>query len=169
MRFDILPDNPNYATTRTGRVYSRKSGKWKELRAGTNSRGYLCVALDGSSKCVHQLVAKQYIPNPNGYREINHRDGNKQNNNAKNLEWCTRSHNISHAYVHGLRDSSGSIKATAHPIMIVETGQTFRSISECARYLGVSFEQVRCCLDEKKTQHHSCRGFHFKRIKEAQE
>lgn len=42
---------------------------------------------------VHQLVAKAFIPNPNGYREINHKDENPSNNNVDNLEWCDRRYN----------------------------------------------------------------------------
>lgn len=52
---------------------------------------------------VHRLVAEMFLP---GRKEqINHKDGNKLNNNIDNLEWCTRSHNIIHAYKHGLIDS----------------------------------------------------------------
>lgn len=156
----------DFSVSDDGRIRSHKRKKTIELKAGVNSRGYPCVAINGISKCVHRLVAETYIPNPENHREINHIDGNKMNNHVSNLEWCSRSQNIRHAYNNGLRDSSGSIKACGQPIMIVETGEKFRSISECARYLGVSMEQVRCCLDEKKTQHHSCKGYHFVKLEE---
>lgn len=165
--WSVISGYDDYMVSNTGIVISRKRGDWVKLKPGTNSRGYLCVSLEGRSKCVHRLVAEAFIPNENGMREINHIDGNKLNNNANNLEWCTRSHNIKHSYDIGLRDSMGSIKKCGQPIMIIETGEIFYSISECARYLGVSLEQVRCCLDEKKTQHHSCKGYHFKRIGEV--
>ena len=51
---------------------------------------------------VHRLIAKQLIPNPNNYPQINHKDFNKQNNSIDNLEWCTISRNIKHAYDAGV-------------------------------------------------------------------
>lgn len=55
---------------------------------------------------VHKLVAKYFIPNPNKYRYINHKDFNKLNNEATNLEWCTASYNSKHL-VEGGRHRGG--------------------------------------------------------------
>lgn len=55
---------------------------------------------------VHRLVAKMYIPNPENLPFVNHKDGNKQNNNYHNLEWCTREHNARHAFSTGLMDEA---------------------------------------------------------------
>lgn len=55
---------------------------------------------------IHRLVALAFIPNLYGKKEVNHIDGNKQNNRADNLEWCTRSENIKHAHRIGLADNS---------------------------------------------------------------
>jgi len=52
---------------------------------------------------VHRAVAKAHIPNPEGKPHINHIDGNKQNNRADNLEWCTAAENQLHAYATGLK------------------------------------------------------------------
>lgn len=63
----------------------------KKVRMST---GYDCVTLCGKLKHIHRLVAEAFLSNPNGYRIINHKDENKQNNEVTNLEWCTQKHNI---------------------------------------------------------------------------
>lgn len=56
---------------------------------------------------VNRLVAIAFIPNPNNLPEVNHKDGNKLNNNVSNLEWCTNSYNKIHAYKIGLMSAVG--------------------------------------------------------------
>lgn len=45
---------------------------------------------------IHRLVAQAFIPNPNGYKEINHKDEDKTNNRVSNLEWCDRLYNMNY-------------------------------------------------------------------------
>lgn len=70
------------------------------------ANGYKRVCLCKDSKVfykrIHSLVAQTFIPNQNGYPVINHRDGNKLNNDINNLEWCTSADNIRHAVKTGL-------------------------------------------------------------------
>jgi hypothetical protein len=62
----------------------------------------LCVNGVNKKFYLHRLIAQAFIPNPKNKREINHIDGNKQNNNILNLEWVDRKENITHALMTGL-------------------------------------------------------------------
>lgn len=68
------------------RIQHRK-GKIKKLRPSMD--GYLRVKLYGKYKSVSHLVATAFIPNPNGYTTVHHKDHNNQNNHIDNLEWIS--------------------------------------------------------------------------------
>ena len=89
-----------YEVSNTGKIKSIANGKNRVL-IPTGVRGYdsigLCKRPGGKkSFLVHRLVAEAFVPNPNGYTEVNHKDECKTNNNADNLEWCTRSYNMAY-------------------------------------------------------------------------
>ena len=71
-----------------------------------NNNGYRYVTLNleetRKNYRVHRLVAEKFIPNPNNLPQVNHKDGNKQNNKIDNLEWCDSSYNVQHAIKQGL-------------------------------------------------------------------
>lgn len=96
----------DYTIDEFGVVRSYKKDKLP-LKTFVNNRGYKMVGLWSNgkrySKTVHRLVAENFLDNPNGYEEINHIDGNKNNNFVGNLEWCSRSENLSHAYKENLK------------------------------------------------------------------
>jgi hypothetical protein len=87
--------------------------KGEILKLATTQDGY--VILNTYDHCkqmsyrLHRLIAKLYIPNPNNYPQVNHKDGDKLNNRVENLEWCTQSHNIRHAFDTGLMKSSRGV------------------------------------------------------------
>ena len=76
------------------------------LKPTARKDGYLRVSLckGGIKKSylLHKLVAETFIDNSGNKAQINHIDGNKFNNTTKNLEYCTQSENIKHAYKNGL-------------------------------------------------------------------
>lgn len=93
-----------YQVSNLGTIYSVR---YKRLRKSSTDRyGYAFVGLNkhGNQQffSIHRLVASAFIQNPCNLPEVNHIDGNKQNNRADNLEWCDHYANMIHAYKAGL-------------------------------------------------------------------
>jgi len=95
-----------YIINRYGTVLSVKNNTIKLLRS-SNQHGYraISLAIDGKRKAkrIHRLIAEAFIPNPESKPFINHIDGNKSNNEIKNLEWVTHQENMRHAVLSGAR------------------------------------------------------------------
>lgn len=85
---------------------------------------------------VHRMVAIAFIPNPMNLPQVNHIDGNKQNNHVSNLEWVTEQENTDHAWAHGLCDNV--VKCKQVPVINLDTGERFDSIADAERTFGKS-------------------------------
>lgn len=89
-----------YQVSSEGRVKSFYFGKEKIRKLCNDKDGYLIVSLwkNGVSENprVHRLVAEAFIPNPNNYPVVNHKDENRQNSCKDNLEWCTVKYNTNY-------------------------------------------------------------------------
>lgn len=90
-----------YEVSNTGFVRNKQTGLILECSVD-KYRGYRRFICHGKQKRVHRLVAELFIPNPNNLPQVNHKDGDKTNNNVNNLEWCTNQGNQIHARDHGL-------------------------------------------------------------------
>lgn len=92
-----------------GKVRSLLRGKPAELKTQPDKKGYhrvrVTIEREKMSYKIHREVAKSFVPNPRNFPQVNHKDGNKNNNAADNLEWVTNQQNAHHAIANGLWDS----------------------------------------------------------------
>lgn len=155
-RFEWRPwiECPNYLVSERGEVYSAKSGKILKQRIGRDGR-YLVVDLrDGNKrwyKRVHRLVAETFIPNPYCLPEVNHIDGDKQNNSVNNLEWCNHLDNMRHAEQNSLVNHKHNF--TNDEIIFIRThyipyDKEFGTRA-LGRKFGVAHTQIRYVLNRR--------------------
>lgn len=87
--FDYTHPYYGYGVSNQGRARNRK----RILSCTVHSDGYITINIKGKVIPLHRVIAEAFIPNPDNLPEIDHIDGNKQNNFVSNLEWVSRSEN----------------------------------------------------------------------------
>ena len=142
---DIKGFENRYAITRDGRVWSYRSNKF--LKPHLNRNGYYTVELGSKVYKIHRLLAETFIPNPNQYPVVHHRDENPKNNSLDNLEWVSHQYNV--AISNGVR------------ILCVETNKTYISVNDCARDMNLRASHISSCLAGRLKSHG---GYHFNKI-----
>jgi len=95
----------NYFINKKGEIFNKN----KKLTPTKNKGGYLLINLYKNkkyyTKYIHRLVAETFITNLRSYPQVNHINGIKTDNRVENLEWCTQSENMCHAYKNNLREA----------------------------------------------------------------
>ena len=122
------------------------------------------MSKDGKQKryYIHRLVAETFISNPDNLPEVNHKDENKVNNAADNLEWCNHLYNSNY----GTRVKKEHISHINHPklskrVMCVETGIIYDSAHEANRQTNANMVNIcRVCRGERNT----AGGYHWKYV-----
>lgn len=123
-----------YLVSNTGEIKGVKTGKIR--KKNISHEGYYYVSISLGSRAdkpmlkVHRAVAETFLINENDYPVINHKDGNKLNNNLENLEFCTYQYNTIHAYKNGLTSRN-------KPVICLNTGDSFCSMGEAAKWAGL--------------------------------
>ena len=146
-----------YKVSNHGNIYSCVRQK---LLKQTKIKNYSRVQLNKGKQItsrVHRLVAEAFIPNPEKKPQVNHIDGDKQNNKAENLEWNTSKENINHAHRTGLATNS-HLKIKICCIYPSGEEKIFNSIQECCE--GVNIHQTTILQNIKGSKNK--RGLKFK-------
>lgn len=170
----------NFGEVRSIDRYVPSKNGSKQFRPGRNLKihiftgskyRYVVLSKPGYTKnaLVHRLVAEAFIPNPNNLPQVNHKDGDKNNNTVENLEWCTASYNIRHAYDNGLMiySSDEHMKHMSElgrnkvckSIICIETNEQYSSMKACAEDMGIRVDYI---YEYFSGSAKSCFGYHFK-------
>lgn len=145
----------NYSVSDEGFVRNNKTGKI--LKPSKTSNGYLKVSLDRKSLNIHRLVANAFIEN-DGKTQVNHKDGNKKNNNVSNLEWCTPKQNVIHAQRLGLKKINYQNIKDCKKVIQLDLNdnviKVFDSTMEVKRALGFNSSNIsKVCRGERQKAH----------------
>ena len=173
---DVVGYEGRYMVSNLGNIKSvifKRKGKEQTLSL-LKGKDYLLVRLYkngvGSMQRVHRLVAEAFIENPNNYPVVNHKNWNRHDNRADNLEWCTYQYNNSHRNPETKpkpkpKEKRQSNKNFANPkqIICVETGETFESISSAARHFNIEQSNISRVLNGRQR---TCGGYHWKYVNE---
>lgn len=148
---DIPNYEGRYQVSSEGRVRNARTGR--VLRPGLAYNGYYMVRLckDGYARTqrVSRLVAQAFVPGFAPELQVNHINGDKTDNSADNLEWCTPSENQLHRH-RVLGQQAHNRKA----VQCVETGKVYASITDAAEDVGVSvYNLSRVLSGRRKTTH----------------
>lgn len=152
-----------YKVSNKGRIKSMTYNKI--LKQSFLNSGYARIILckEGKIKAfsVHRLVAIAFIPNPDNYRYVNHKDENKLNNCVENLEWCSAIQNLKHSNVIETM-LNASHKANEKTVLMFHKGKfiaEYESITKAAEAINTFQQHVTNCLYGKQK---TTRGYSFK-------
>lgn len=145
-----------------GRVWkaANKSRKERILTEFPKDRDGYCRCsvqkLDGTwtSQPVHRLVAKAFISNPFNKEAVNHKDGNRSNNNVNNLEWVTAKENVIHSYKYGNRKICKQVPRntllTDYQISQIDNLRKLYTVNQIARLFNIEYQSLKNIIRKKK-------------------
>lgn len=161
--FTFINNTDNkYSISNFGNVISNKTRNTKNIKKAITKKGYEIISIytNGVQKTmsVHTLVATHFIDNPLSLLTVNHINGIKHDNHVNNLEWCTLSHNIKHAYINNLMNAKGEknnrSKLTIEQVIemrrLHETGIKYSTIM---RMFNIAHSTVNSIVNNKSWKH----------------
>jgi hypothetical protein len=157
--FRAVPGIPYFAVSEEGEVFSLRMNRLATISRQKTGYRTVAVGIEGKTKTfyVHRLVAMAFIPIPEEViaqtdrPEVNHKDGDKDNNCTRNLEWATSKQNSIHALVAGLT-AHRKVKARN---LNTEEELVLPSYHEAARHFGISQKRLRRHLDSEMAGMHT--------------
>ena len=155
-----------YKISNNGQIKNTKTNK--NLTGDINSAGYKRITLYSPVKkrfFIHRLVAEHFCNKPSNYKElvVNHIDGNKLNNDYKNLEFVTRSENDIHAFKLGLRKPYPA--QYRRKVIAIKDNKTifFNTTLECSKYFKTTTASIRAACNTYGTnRQHLFKGYILK-------
>ena len=152
-----LKNFPSYDGSNEGRITNVKTRRI--LKTFTDDKGYIKVCLRKNNKQytvrVGKVIAETFLDDHPGM-DVSYKDLDRANVSVDNLEWRTRSEVVRKSFERG-----GRIQYRSIPVRVIETDDTFRSVTECARFIGCDKSEILRCLNGKRV---SVKGYHFERI-----
>lgn len=142
-------DFSDYIVTKDGEIFSKRKNRL--LKPQPNGKGYLRISIGGKLYFVHRLVAEQYVSNPENKPQVNHKDGNKLNNAADNLEWVTNLENRKHAVKNGLHlcgDKCSWSKLSREKVLFILSHPEIPN-QELASVFGVTISTIKAVRNNK--------------------
>ena len=164
----------SYGRVRSLDRYDKMNRFWKGriLNLHTGTGGYLFVGLssNGNEKnyLVHRLVAQAFIPNPNNLPQVNHKDENKANNAAENLEWCNKTYNENYGSKkeREIKTKTLNNRVNGHKKIIqYDLDNNFlkewNSLTEASNILNISIGNISSVINGKR---HQAGGYIWKAV-----
>lgn len=159
-----------YEVSNKGNVKSYLQNKEKYIKGRTDKDGYRIVTLRANGKGkdykLHRIVAEAFIENPLNLPQVNHKDENKTNNSANNLEWCDCKYNANYGN-HNYLVAKSKFKPVIQYDLKGNKIAEYESILNAELKTGISHQNIsKCCLKRKHFK--TAGGFVWKYAKERE-
>lgn len=140
-----IPGYPSYYATVEGDILKKRGKSFYKLTPTPVHNGYYTVKIIHRVK-VHRLIALAFIPNPNNYPIVCHKDNNPTNNKPENLYWGTQSHNMQQMIRDGRQRKSKIVKYKSQVLSLHHQGFSTQEIIDS---LGISKTSISRIINNK--------------------